>query len=110
MIQLLHPWISTLCFQSDVLTKHYKGMLFKKPELKSTFPEPPMAALRQPPNLRSMLCKSKLSIIQRADKFQRNSHRSATGWKKCGNGSTTCCPYTHPPTKQVTGYKHVIKD
>ena len=73
-----------------------------------------MAALRQPPNLRSMLCKSKLSIIQRADKFQRNSHRSAAGWKKCGNGSTTCCPYTLPPTKQVTGqvtgYKHVIKD
>ena len=100
MIQLLHPWISTLCFQSDVLTKHYKGMLFKKPELKSTFPEPTMAALRQPPNLRSMLCKSKLSMIQRADKFKRNSHRSAEGWKKCGYGST----------KQVTGYKHVIKD
>ena len=26
---------------SDVLTKYYKGKIFKKPELKSTFPEPP---------------------------------------------------------------------
>ena len=42
------------------------------------------------------------------------SHRAAPGWKKCGKGSTTCCPYTLPPTRtvtgQVTGFKHEIQD
>ena len=28
---------------SDVFGKHFKAMLFKKPELKETFPNPPMA-------------------------------------------------------------------
>ena len=89
-------------------------MLFKKPELKSTFPNPPMAALRQPPNMRKILCRSSLYPISRSDRFVRNSHRSAPGWKKCGKGSTTCCPFTLPPTTQVvgnfTGYKHDIRD
>jgi hypothetical protein len=44
----------------------------------------------------------------------RNSHRNAPGWKKCGKGSTTCCPYTLPPTTMVTGnftgYTHQITD
>ena len=43
---------------SEVLTKHYKAMIFKKPDLQSVFTQPPMAALRQPPNLRRILCKS----------------------------------------------------
>ena len=99
---------------SEVFSKHYRAMLFKKPELKSTFPNPPMAALRQPPNMRKILCRSSLYPISRSDRFVRNSHRSAPGWKKCGKGSTTCCPFTLPPTSQVvgnfTGYKHDIRD
>ena len=86
----------------------------KKTELKTTFPDPPMAALRQPPNLRKMLCKSSLSKIRRADRFTRNAHKSAPGWRKCGKGSTTCCPYALPATTeitgQVTGFQHKIKD
>ena len=31
---------------SSVLNKHFKAMLFKKPDLQSTFSNPPMAALR----------------------------------------------------------------
>ena len=89
-------------------------MIFKKPELKTTFENPPMAALRQPPNLRKLLCKSSLYSIRRGDKFTRNAHRSAPGWRKCGKGSTTCCPYALPPTTtvkgQVTGYSHTITD
>ena len=89
-------------------------MLFKKPELKTTFDAPPMAALRQPPNLRKIICRSSLPTIKRGDRFTRNSHKSAPGWRKCGKGSTTCCPYALPPTTQVTGlvtkYKHKIKD
>ena len=88
---------------NEVFNKHFKAMLFKKPELKMTFGGPPMAALRQPPNLRKMICKSTLSTVKRSDKFTRNSHKNAPGWRKCGKGSTTCCPYALPPTTQVTG-------
>ena len=89
-------------------------MLFKKPELESVFQDPPMAALRQPPNLRKLLCKSKLHPVKRRNRFVRHSHKTAPGWKKCGKGSTTCCPFMSPPTNQVTaqitGYTHQIKD
>ena len=34
---------------SQVFNKHYKSMIFKKPELKGTFSDPAMPALRQPP-------------------------------------------------------------
>ena len=99
---------------SEVFTKHFNGMLFKKPELKTTFQSPPMAALRQPQNLRKMICRSSLSTLQRSDKFTRNCHKSAPGWRKCGKGSTTCCPFALPPTTQVTGlvtgYKVKILD
>ena len=64
---------------SQVSSKHYKSMIFKKPELKETFKDPPMAALRQPPNLRKILCKAKLSTIRRGDQFIRRSHRTAPG-------------------------------
>jgi hypothetical protein len=86
-----------------VFNKHFKAMLFKKPELETTFDAPPMAALRQPPNLRKMICRSSLPTVKREDRFTRNSHKSARGWRKCGKGSTTCCPYALPPTSQVTG-------
>jgi hypothetical protein len=89
-------------------------MIFKKPELKETFSDPPMPALRQPPSLRKILCSSKLSTVSRGDQYQRRSHRTAPGWKKCGKGSTTCCPYALPNkntvTGLVTGFKHEIGD
>ena len=47
---------------SKIFAKHHKSMLFRKPELKTVFPAPPMAALRQPPNLRRLLCKSKFKL------------------------------------------------
>ena len=80
----------------QVFNKHFKSMIFKKPELKKSFHAPPMPALRQPPALRKLLCSSKLPTLARGDQFQRRSHRSAPGWKKCGKGSTTCCPYALP--------------
>ena len=48
---------------NEVFNKHFKAMLFKKPELKTTFEAPPMAALRQPPNLRKIICRSTLPTI-----------------------------------------------
>ena len=88
---------------SETFSKHFRSMLFKKPELRTTFENPPMAALRQPPNLRKMICRSTLSTVKRSDKFSRNAQKSAPGWKKCGKGSTTSCPYALPPTTQITG-------
>ena len=99
---------------SEIFKKHHKSMLFKKPELKEVFNSAPMASLRQPPNIRSLLCRSSLFQPNRGKKFQRNTHREAPGWKKCGRGSTTCCPFALPATQkivgQVTGYQHDIKD
>ena len=61
---------------SSVLNKHHKSMIFRKPDLKKVFPEPPMAALRQPPNLRRMLCRSYLYSIKRGDRLQRSSQKN----------------------------------
>ena len=44
---------------SKVLQKHWKTMTADKKRLK-IFPKPPMVAFRQPPNLKSMLCRAKL--------------------------------------------------
>ena len=99
---------------SEVFKKHHKALLFKKPELKEVFTLPPMASLRQPPILRNFLCRSSLFQTNRGNPFQRNTHKDAPGWKKCGKGSTTCCPFALPATRkitgQVTGYVHTIKD
>ena len=78
-------------------------MIFKKPELKLVFKDPPIAALRQPQNLKKMLCRATLYQPKRENRYQRNCLQSAPWWKKCGKGSTTCCPFTLPPTKTVTG-------
>ena len=73
-----------------------------------------MAAMRQPPNIRKMICRAALSQPKRADRLGRRTHKSAPGWKKCGQGSTTCCPFALPSTQtvvgQVTGYSHEIRD
>ena len=99
---------------SEVFSKHFKSMIFRKPELKETFKDPPMPAYRQAPNIRKIVCRSTLPKLRREDNFTRKSHRSAPGWKKCGKGSTTCCPYAQPATSEVTGmvtgYKHKIRD
>ena len=99
---------------SDILTKHHKSMVFRKPVLKEVFKEPPMAALRQPPNMRKLLCRATLAQPKRGDKLVRKTHKSAPGWKKCGKGSTTCCPFALPSTQtvvaQVNGYSHQITE
>ena len=45
---------------SQILKKHHKAMLKNAPYLGEMFKSPPMASYRQPPNLRRMVCKSKL--------------------------------------------------
>jgi hypothetical protein len=61
----------------DVLRKHYNAMVKKNEHLKEVFPSPPMAALRQPPNLRRILCGSKLHPVRRAERVKRGTHKDA---------------------------------
>lgn len=96
-----------------VLKKHWRTMVHDNPELKEPFPEPPMAALRQGPNLRRILCRSTLYKKNRNPK--RATHRSAAGWKRCSStGKRQCpiCPFTPMSavavTSHVTGYTHTI--
>ena len=80
---------------SDVMSKHYNAMIKKNANLKEVFPDPPMPALRQPPNLRRILCTSKLQPVQRAQRLQIGTHRSSPGWRKCGK-PCHICPSTLP--------------
>ena len=88
-------------------------MLINSPHLKEMFDSPPMASYRQPPNLRRLICKSKLYPLSRNSKLQRGTHKNAPGWKKC---SKPChiCPFTLPDcqevVRQISGCKHKIKD
>ena len=70
-----------------------------------------MPAMRQPPNLRNILCKSKLQPVQRSVNVRRNTHKDAPGWKSCRK-PCHICPFTLPDTNVVvsknTGYTHKI--
>ena len=88
-------------------------MVSDNPDLKEPFSEPPMAALRQGPNHRRILCKSKL--FKKTRNPSRATHRSANGLKRCSSsGKRQCpvCPYTPMSavavTSDVTGYTHTI--
>ena len=98
---------------SDVLTKHYRGMIKKNEALLEVFPEPPMAGLRQPKNLRRTLCSSKLFPVSRTDRLKRQTHSDAPGWRKCGKPCPVC-PYALQPCTevvgQITGYTHTIQE
>ena len=50
---------------SEIFRKHHKAMLKNAPHLAEMFKSPPMAAYRQPPNLRRLVCKSKLHPISK---------------------------------------------
>ena len=98
---------------STVINKHFRTMINENPDLKDAFPEPPMAALRQGPNLRNLLCKSKLPKLSRNP--TRSTHRNSAGWRRCSaTGGRGCnqCPYTPASassiTSHITNYTHHI--
>ena len=69
---------------SLVMRKHYTAMIKKNENLKEVFPAPPMPALRQPKNLRRILCCSRLKLLKRINRLKRKTHQDAPGWRKCG--------------------------
>ena len=95
---------------SSVLAKHHSMMIFSNPDLKAIFP--PMAALRQGPNLRKYLCRATLPKISRGQNLQRNTRKTSSGWKKCAKPCPVC-PFAAPPKNtvhsEVSEYTHYIK-
>ena len=64
---------------SQTLKKHHKAMLKNAPYLGEMFKSPPMASYRQPPNLRRMVCKSKLFPVGKNKKLMRGTHKMLQG-------------------------------
>ena len=87
---------------SMVMRKHYTAMIKKNPNLQEIFPAPPMPALRQPKNLKRILCSSRLKPVKRINRLRRKTHKGADGWKRCGK-PCHICPYTLPPCSEVMG-------
>ena len=87
---------------SQVFKKHHRTMLINAPHLGEMFKFAPMAAYRQPPNLRRLICKSKLHPISNGKKLVRGAHKNAAGWKKCGH-NCKICPYTLNNTHTIKG-------
>ena len=54
-------------------------------KLKNTFPEPPMVAYKQPPNVRKILCRAKLT-----SKLKTRPDQTILGMKKCGKPCIIC--------------------
>ena len=83
------------------------------PHLAEIFPKTPMPAYRQPPNLRKLLCRSKLYQVKRTLTLKRSTHKEAPGWKKCAK-PCKICPYTWENTQSITGtaskFNHEIKE
>ena len=98
---------------SRVFQKHHRSLLLNAPHLTEIFPSPPMPAFRQPRNIRSLLCRSKVYPVTRNNKLKRGTHKDAPGWSKCGK-QCKVCPYTMERTKTVTGtasgYVHQISE
>ena len=98
---------------SQIFKKHHRTMLINAPYLAEMFKSPPMASYRQPPNLRRLVCKSKLYPINKNRKLGRGAHKNAPGWKKCGK-NCKICPFTSDNTNVVTGlasgFIHHIKE
>ena len=59
--------------------------MIKDPSAKRTFPNPPMIAYRQPPNLRRTLVHAKKPI--------KRPKRIVPGFVRCKNNSCKVCPY-----------------
>ena len=86
-------------------------MIFSNPELQKVFPEPPMAALRQGPNLRKFLCRAKLPKMSQNTRLPRNAHKNSVGWRKCAK-PCPICPFSAAPQttiiSKVSDYEHKI--
>ena len=77
-----HPMLPSI---STILAKHWKSMT-RNPDTLKAFPQPPMVAYRQPPNLKKMLVHAKLPSTSRDKRVQIGAH-------KCGKQPCKMCTY-----------------
>jgi ribosomal protein L31 len=77
-----HPKLPSI---SNIIRKHWRTMT-KDPKAKEMFPQPPMIAFKQPPNIKRKLCQAKLPTQKMHQK------RQLTGTKPC-NKPCSICPY-----------------
>ena len=82
LVITFHPKLPSV---SGIVNKHWKT-LTKDPALKDIFPQPPMVAFKQPPNLKRMLCHAKIPV-------KVTSHRNLRGMNKCIESSCSICPF-----------------
>ena len=74
-----HPTLPSL---PQIVTKHWRTLSRDRNALE-ILPQPPMVAFRQPPNLKSMLCRAKLPNGGR-------SQRKQIGMQRCRHSCTPC--------------------
>ena len=72
---------------TKVVNKHWQFMV-KNKHIKEIFPQPPMIAYKQPPNLKNVLCRAKLPKI-----CMGNPPRKGIGMKRCLNSCNVCIYY-----------------
>ncbi len=77
-----HPKLPSV---SNIIRKHWQT-LSRDQRAKEMFPLPPMIAFKQPPNLKSKLCRATLP------KTRQHQKRQITGTKPC-NKPCGICPY-----------------
>ena len=78
---------------TNIVKKHCKTMSMDTLS-KEIFPNPPMVAYRQPPNLKQTLCRAKLPTGKR-------SQRTQVGMKRCNHQCPVCIHMME--TKHITG-------
>ena len=61
----------------------------------------PQGRLRQPPNLRKMMCRAALSQPKREDRLGSKTHRLAPGWKKCERDRPPAVHLLFPRPRQL---------
>ena len=74
---------------TKVVGKYWKFMTQNK-HIKEIFPMPPMVAYKQPPNLKSMICRAKLPTVRLG-----NEPRKQIGMKRCLNSCNVCIYYNY---------------
>ena len=74
-----HPSLTSV---SNTLLTHWNTMI-KDSTLKKVFAKPPMLAFRQPPNLRSMLVRAKVSTKARPSRVNVGTHPCGKSCKLC---------------------------
>ena len=72
---------------TKVVNKHWQFMV-KNKHIKEIFPQPPMIAYKQPPNLKNVLCRAKLPKM-----CMGNPPRKGIGMKRCLNSCNVCIYY-----------------